>query len=244
MTAPLIGITIHANDAQHRAALDRLCAQAIQGVANAGGLPVLIPPGLDEPALHGLFERLDGLLFTGGGDIAPAYYGGSASSLVAGVDVDRDSAELALMRWALDSAKPFFGICRGLQILNVACGGSLYQDIGECKHAERHTFYPDFPFDMLAHPIEIVPDSQLAHIAGKATLQVNSLHHQACQVVAPGLRVVARARDGMVEAIEVTAHPFGLAVQWHPEALPDAPEMRALFRALVVATRERSCVQT
>lgn len=243
MTAPLIGITTHANDAQHRAALDRLCTQAIEGVARAGGLPVVIPAGLDKPALHGLFERLDGLLFTGGGDIDPACYGAEASSLVAGVDVDRDGAELALMRWALDAAKPFFGICRGLQILNVACGGSLHQDIGECKQAERHTFYPDFPFDMLAHPVAIVPDSQLAQITGETTLRVNSLHHQVCQAVAPSLRVVARAPDSLVEAIEVADHPFGLAVQWHPEALPELSEMRALFQALVLAARRTSGVQ-
>lgn len=235
MRPPLIGITTHASDAEHRAALDRLTAQIVQGIAAAGGLPVLIPPDLDEPALRGIFARLDGLLLSGGGDIDPQAYRAAASPAVGGVDPARDRVELALVRWALDTAKPVFGICRGLQIMNVAGGGSLYQDIADNPAAQRHTFYPDFPFDRLSHPVEIIPDSRLARIVNGTTIAVNSMHHQACHKIAPGLAVVARAPDGMVEALEAPDHPFALAVQWHPEALPSQDEQRALFRALVEA---------
>jgi putative glutamine amidotransferase len=240
MSQPLIGITTHASDAEHRDALDRLSRQIVHAVEAAGGLPVLLPPNLGEAALRGLFERIDGLLLSGGGDIDPARYGASHTPAVGGVDAARDRAELLLAGWALTEQKPFFGICRGLQILNIACGGSLYRDIAEYPGAQRHTFYPDFPFDRLSHPIEIAPGSQLARIVGRTTLDINSLHHQACRAVAAGLRAVARSPDGMVEAIEVEEHPFGLAVQWHPEALPGLPEMRALFGALVAASAQSS----
>jgi len=236
MSQPLIGITTHASDAEHRDALDRLTRQIVQGVEAAGGLPVLLPPNLSAAALRGLFARIDGLLLSGGGDIDPAAYGATRTPAVGGIDAARDRAELALAGWALSEQKPFLGICRGLQILNVACGGSLYRDIAEHPGAQRHTFYPDFPFDRLSHPIEIAPESLLARIVGRTALDINSLHHQACRKIAAGLRVVARAPDGMVEAIEAEEHPFGLAVQWHPEALPAVPEMRALFEALVAAS--------
>lgn len=236
MIQPLIGITTHANDAPHRAELDRLRDQIINGVERAGGLPVLIPPGLSEPTLRGIFVRADGLLLSGGGDLAPSLYGADPSALVDGIDSARDWTELTLVRWALDAAKPMFGICRGLQVLNVACGGTLYRDIGEYPQAQPHTFYPGYPFDLRAHPIEIAAESHLAQIVARATIEVNSLHHQACREIPAGVRIAARAPDGMVEALEVPGHPLALAVQWHPEALPDLAETRALFGALIEAS--------
>jgi putative glutamine amidotransferase len=106
--------------------------------------------------------------------------------------------------------------------------------------AQRHTFYPDVPFDLLAHPVQIVANSRLARIVGGPTLAVNSMHHQACREVGAGLHMIARAPDGLIEALEVPDHPFALAVQWHPEALPEVAEMRALFGALVAACAQRS----
>ena len=240
MTRPLIGITTHATGAPHRDALDRLRDQIIYEVERAGGLPVVIPPGLPEPALRGLFERMDGLLLSGGGDVDPTLYGAAPGALTGGVDVARDQAERELARWSLDAAKPIFGICRGVQVLNVACGGTLYQDIGEYVGAQRHTFYPDLPFDLRAHAVQIEAGSRLGRIVARATLEVNSLHHQACREVAAGLRVVARAPDGLIEALEALDHPFALAVQWHPEALPEMAETQALFGALVAASRQTS----
>lgn len=235
MPAPLIGITTNPTSAPDRDSLDTLLQGIVRGVEAAGGLPVLIPLDLAPDTLRGLYERLDGVLLPGGGDIDPAHYGAEISATVDGVDADRDRVELTLARWVATEGKPLFGICRGLQTLNVALGGTLYQDTTEHADAERHTYYPGLPYDLRPHAIRIAGDSLLAGIVGSEQLRVNSLHHQAVRDVAPGLRVVARAPDGLVEALEVAGHPFALAVQWHPEALLDAPEMRALFEAFVKA---------
>lgn len=235
MPAPLIGITTNPTSAPDRDSLDTLLQGIVRGVEAAGGLPVLIPLDLAPDTLRGLYERLDGVLLPGGGDIDPAHYGAEISATVDGVDADRDRVELTLARWVATEGKPLFGICRGLQTLNVALGGTLYQDTTEHADAERHTYYPGLPYDLRPHAIRIAGDSLLAGIVGSEQLRVNSLHHQAVRDVAPGLRVVARAPDGLVEALEVAGHPFALAVQWHPEALLDTPEMRALFEAFVKA---------
>lgn len=236
MTRPLIGITSHDTSDADRETLDLFLSQITAAVAAAGGNPVTIPPDADPATLRDIFAELDGLLLSGGGDLDPATYGATPTALVAGVDPRRDRAELELARRALAEGKPVLGICRGLQVLNVASGGTLYRDISEHPHAQRHTFYPDLPFDLLSHSIRIDASSRLARIAGRTTLEVNSLHHQACRAVAPGLRVVARAPDGMIEALEAPGHPFALGVQWHPETLPDLAETRALFHAIVAAS--------
>ena len=231
-----IGITCHAAGAENSEDLDILVSQIADAVSRAGGEPVLIPPDLAEAELHARFAALDGLILSGGGDVDPACYHATTTSAVGGVDPNRDRTEITLARWALAAEKPLFGICRGLQLLNVACGGTLYRDMSEHPDALPHSLYPDLPFDLLAHPVAVEPDSRLATLVGAAPFAVNSLHHQACADVAPGLRVVALAPDGTVEAVEAPDHPFALAVQWHPEALPAAPESAALFRALVAAS--------
>src|SRR3989304_2995376 len=129
MSSPLIGITTHPATAPDRAELDTLLDNIVRCVEQAGGLPLLIPLGLDESTLRGLFSRLDGVLFSGGGDIHPAQYGAQWHESVGGVDAERDRVESTLVRWAVSEEKPFFGICRGSQILNVALGGTLYRDI-------------------------------------------------------------------------------------------------------------------
>ncbi|MBM4424124.1 MAG: gamma-glutamyl-gamma-aminobutyrate hydrolase family protein [Chloroflexi bacterium] len=239
MRPPLIGITVHPKTAPDRDDLDTLLEGIIAGVERAGGLPLLIPLGLDEATLRDLYARLDGLLLSGGGDIEPGRYGATMHESMGGVDAERDRAEFALAQWIVNdpARKPLFGICRGLQVINVALGGTLYRDIGEYPNAIRHTFSaPDYPNDYLPHEVKIDEDSTLARVIGQPILRVNSLHHQACRDVAPGLRVSAVAPDGLVEAIEIPHHPFALTVQWHPECLPAAPEMRALFEAFVAAS--------
>jgi len=231
-----IGITLHAPGAQDSEELDVLVSQIAQAVTIAGGTPVLIPPGWDAATLRAQFTALDGLLLSGGGDIDPACYGAAPIASVGGVDPDRDHTEFTLTQWALAEDKPIFGICRGLQLLNVACGGALYRDVSEYADAIRHAYTQGYPSDLVVHPVRIAADSLLAAIVGKGDVPVNSLHHQACSVVAQGLRVVAWAPDGMVEAVEVPDHRFALAVQWHPEALPEAVESQALFRAFVAAS--------
>ena len=161
MTQPLIGITTHATTESDRETLDRFLDQIIRGVEEAGGLPVLIPMGLHEATLRGVFARLDGLLLTGGGDIDPAHYGTTATAVVEGIDPVRDQVELALARWAFGERKPVFGICRGLQVMNVAGGGTLYRDISQYPGAHPHTYYPDYPLDLTPHTVEIDPASRL-----------------------------------------------------------------------------------
>lgn len=234
-----IGITLHPPTSPDREELDLLAAQIADGVAAAGGEPVMIAHDLDEATLCARFRSIDGLILSGGGDVDPALYGESAILAVGGVDAGRDRTELMLARWALAQKKPLFGICRGLQVLNVACGGALYQDVSQHDGALQHAYYPDYPHDFLAHTVSIAPGSRLAAILGAETAQVNSLHHQACRNVAQTLSVTAHAPDGIIEALEVAEHPFALAVQWHPEALPRMAESKALFGALIAASQRQ-----
>jgi putative glutamine amidotransferase len=231
-----IGITLHPNTSPDREELDQLVSQIAAGVVAAGGEPLLIAAELEEAPLYAQFASLDGLILSGGGDVDPARYGERPTLHLGGVDEQRDRTELLLAGWALAERKPLLGICRGLQLLNVACGGALYQDVSQHDGAMQHAYYPNYPHDYLAHGIILEPDSLLAALLGKTTVQVNSLHHQACRSMAPALRVVARAADGIVEAAEIVEHPFALAVQWHPEALLQTEESRALFGALVAAS--------
>jgi putative glutamine amidotransferase len=215
----------------------------IDAIHNAGGLPVLIPSDINECEQKELVDRLDGILLTGGGDIAIDYFNGEQHPAVYGIDAARDATELGLMKNAISSGKPFLGICRGLQVVNVALGGTLFTHIpDQLSNALVH----DYPGEdgiqartTLLHPVEIEVDSQLGRILGKKTLQVNSLHHQGIKDVAPGLRSVAFAPDELVEAIELPDHPFGIAVQWHPEWLTDQEAIRRLFKAFVNAAAEK-----
>jgi putative glutamine amidotransferase len=212
-------------------------AAYVRSVADAGGLPVLVPLLEDEKLLRALYERLDGLLLPGGGDIDPMLYGETARPEcgVEGVDPLRDRVELALARWALGEERPILGICRGQQTLNVAAGGTLYQDVGHQVHnAWRHQFLGER--DNLVHPIVVAPDTRLARVLGTTELRVNSIHHQAVARLGPGLRDVAHAPDGVIEGLEHQGHPFALAVQFHPEELTPVHEPSArLFDAFVAA---------
>ncbi|MBX7214715.1 MAG: gamma-glutamyl-gamma-aminobutyrate hydrolase family protein [Thermoflexales bacterium] len=238
MKKPLIGITMHADRDPIRAELDTLVEGIVTGLERAGGLPVLIPHGLSDETARAVFERLDGILFTGGGDVEPALYHAAREAETAGVDADRDRVEMALARWAADEGTPFFGICRGSQVVNVALGGTLYQEVSRAPNAMKHTYGgSDYPDSYLAHPVQVAEDSHLARLLGKPVLSVNSMHHQMVARPSPRVRPTALSPDGHVEAIEVADHPFGVAVQWHPEALLHIPEMQALFDGLVDACR-------
>ena len=234
---PLIGITTHSLHDPNREALDRLCAGAVDAVAAAGALPVLVPHGLAEATLLALAARFDGLLITGGGDVAAACYGGAGHPGIAGVDDWRDRAEIALARLAVQRCLPFLAICRGMQVLNVALGGTLHPELADLPGMLRHDSDPALPYDRVAHTVEVRAGTRLATLVGATVVPVNSLHHQAIDRLAPSLEVTAVAPDGLVEAVEVAAHGFGLAVQWHPEAMPQEASARALFEGLVAASR-------
>jgi len=211
----------------------------VEAVAIASGAPVLIPLNLTEEALRAIYERLDGLLLAGGGDLDPKHYGEAIHEKCGQPDEARDTVELTLARWSLAEGLPVFGICRGIQVMNVAAGGALYQDIASQSPASlKHDCWPGYPRDYLAHQVTISGDSQLAAILSQGQVAVNSMHHQAVKDLAPRFRVVARSADGLIEAIEAHDHPFALGVQWHPEELvEDAPPMRRLFEDFVSAAR-------
>ena len=238
MAHPLIALTgttcVHPKYEMEMAALGQ---RYLDAILHAGGTPLILPPTLPPEEAPALLRRVDGVLLTGGGDIAPERYGGQPHPKVYGVLPQRDALELALAREALAQGKPLFGICRGIQVLNVALGGTLYEDLAEqSPHSLPHRRDPRTERTLLAHEVEVAPNSRLAAIVGASRLAVNSLHHQGIRNLAPGLQATAHAPDGLVEAVEAPHHPFALAVQWHPEWLYDTePRMAALFHAFVAA---------
>jgi putative glutamine amidotransferase len=236
MTQPTIGLTTSHTSTSSGRAETKIANAYLQAVLDAGGTPLLIPNNIPDEGLRSLFSRLDGLLLTGGGDIHPQRYNGSSHSQVYGVDEQRDRTEIILLQEAIRNKQPFLGICRGIQVVNVAHGGTLYEDISD-QHpgALKHDYYPDLPRDYLAHEIKIDSCSQMAQALDCSQVRVNSLHHQAVRSVSPDLRAVAHAPDGIVEGLELPGYPFGLAVQWHPECLQAHAPMRALFVKFVSA---------
>ena len=238
MALPLIGITTARVLNNSNIHVMSAAEAYVQAVYKAGGLPVLIPLGIADTDLAALLERLDGLLFTGGGDIAPERYGGQPHPRVYDIDPDRDRMELSLVKMAVDVRMPFLGICRGFQVVNVAFGGGLYEDIlDQHPGALKHDYFPGYPRDQLVHPVTITPGSRLAEILGQTEVGVNSLHHQGVRKVPGALPLTALAPDGIPEAVELPGHPFGLAVQWHPEWLQAHAPMRRLFVAFVEAAK-------
>jgi putative glutamine amidotransferase len=202
----------------------------VEAVRAAGGLPLVLPvlgPGDVDAAL----DAVDGLLLTGGGDVDPACYGAATAPEVGGVDRGRDDWELHLPRTAAAAGVPVLAVCRGMQVVNVAAGGSLVQHlpaVTPLSHADRERSRRE------VHPVTVAAGSALAGITGAGRLDVNTLHHQAVDRLGAGLRVTALAPDGVVEGIEANAgHLVG--VQWHPELLADRPPHLALFRWLVAA---------
>lgn len=241
MPAPLIGLTVGRVQKPKQIWHLQTPEAYSRAISAAGGAPVLIPPGLAAADMRELRSRLDGLLLTGGGDLDPALFGGQPHPRVYDIDPQRDELEIELARLAARNCWPFLGICRGLQVLNVALGGSLFTHIADqLPNALRHDFLPDWPRDHLAHTVRLQANSRLEHTLGCAELQVNSLHHQGAEKIAPGLSATAHSPDGLVEALELPSHPFGLAVQWHPEELVSSQPMQALFKAFVKAAQAQN----
>lgn len=232
---PLIGISLDADATVARYELKRTYVDAVLG---AGGLPILVPFAAPAAADEYL-ALLDGLVLSGGAfDVPPALYGEEVRAVCGPVVPERSETELRLLRSALASGMPVLGVCGGMQLLNVALGGSLHQDLpadlGIRSHQQPH------PRDVPSHDVEVVAGTRLAALAGAGRLRVNSTHHQAVKAVAPGLLVSARAPDGVVEGIELPGHPFALGIQWHPEsALRHEPRHAELYRGLVLAAAGR-----
>jgi len=243
MRKPLIGCTTYRMKSKNGSMpLYALRPAYVEALRAAGGVPVLIPLGLMVDELQAIFAQIDGLLLPGGGDIEPTrYQGQSDHETVAGIDVDRDRVELELTSWAVKQEKPMLAICRGLQVFNVALGGSLWEDVySQMANAQFHSYVDIKPREYIAHPVVVQGGSRLAQQLGAQTVEVNSLHHQGIRALAAGVTAVAHAPDGLIEAIEILDHPYAIGVQWHPEDLaPTNPAMQALFDGLVQAAANR-----
>lgn len=237
---PLIGITTYDGKSPTDLPIVAVQTSYINAILQAGGVPILLPSQLGREEWQALYPHLGGILLTGGGDIDLKYFVGMPHPKISDVDDERDALELPLLRRAAEDRKPFLGICRGCQVVNVALGGTLYTHIPDQMQTDiRHDCYPDIPRTHLAHPVRIEEDSQISKIFGEPILQVNSLHHQGIKDLAPGLKPVAYSPDGLVEAVELPGHPFGYAVQWHPEWLTDQQPTRNLFKAFVEAAGKK-----
>lgn len=231
---PLIGVTTYRMTNSLGINVHGVAEAYLNAVQDAGGLPVMIPLGLSEDTLNALLPRLDGILFTGGGDIDPAHYNQLDDICSHDIDPDRDRVEFWLLKHALSQNKPLMGICRGFQLMNVGLGGSLYSDVqSQMPGALKHDYYPNWSRDYPAHSIQIEPNTRLAEILGTLETEVNSLHHQSVRELGAGIVPLAYAPDGTVEALQITNNPFGIAVQWHPEWLQAHEPMRNLFRAFI-----------
>jgi putative glutamine amidotransferase len=236
--APIIGITTNQSQNSNGQTTIMLMQSYVNAVMQAGGVPVLIPSQIAANGWDVLYSRLDGILFSGGGDIGLEYAPGEPHPRIDGVDVARDSLELQMVRAAASDGKPFLGICRGCQVVNVALGGTLYTHIpDQLPNALDHS-YPGNMRTVLVHEIKIEEGTHVAEIFGEPIIKVNSLHHQGLKDIAPTLRVVGHAPDGLVEAVELPDHPFGIAVQWHPEWLTDQQPTRNLFTTFVKAAAD------
>ncbi|MBO4110701.1 gamma-glutamyl-gamma-aminobutyrate hydrolase family protein [Streptococcus suis] len=212
----------------------------VNSVIRSGGIPLIIPISQDETVIDGYIGSIDGLILSGGHDVNPLNYDEEPDQKLGDIFPLRDWFDSQLLQKAKEKRIPILGICRGCQIINVSHGGSLWQDLSYAegvtiKHWQAH--HPD----LATHSIVIEEDSVLYHVLGEKKVMVNSFHHQVIRKVGDGFRVVARARDGVIEAIESTDYPFMIGVQWHPEMLHHCDAgMCRLFKALVEAAQGMS----
>ncbi|MDX9871323.1 MAG: gamma-glutamyl-gamma-aminobutyrate hydrolase family protein [Clostridia bacterium] len=222
-----IGITCGWRESEQRHLLHE---EYVRAIAGSGGIPVLLPAAPPELA-ESYYQIVDGLLFSGGDDIDPGYFGEEPVAALGEITPKRDAFELRLAELAWRGKKPVLGICRGIQLLNVALGGTLHQDIG---HLTVLMHNQKAPRTHAVHQVDVAAGSCLGKILGTKTLRVNSYHHQAVNQIAQGLQVTAHSKDGLVEALEAEGEAFFLGVQWHPECtyLVDAAS-RKLFAAFV-----------
>lgn len=242
---PLIGVTMQSLQAVEGIpaamppswVMNRMYLDAL---VRAGAAPVMLPLLTDGPeALRDMYDRLDGLLLPGGVDIHPSSYGQAARPGLRRTDPERDAVELTLARWALADDLPILGLCRGLQVINVAQGGTLFQDIAtERLGTGRHDFEPpEFERSFLAHHVDVAAGSRVRQLAGEPAVLVNSMHHQGVDRLGAGLVITALAPDGVAEAVEGPGR-FVLGVQWHPESLvPGDRVASSLFSEFVGACR-------
>lgn len=238
MKKPVIGLTpAHDTDTGDLA----MRSTYLKALSAADVIPVVLPLTLSPDGCEQMAQALDGFVFTGGPDPHPFLFGEDTHRACGNVSSVRDTMELALLSAVLKTRKPVLGICRGIQIINVGLGGSIYQDIpsqysANCVFPIAHR--QPFAYHLPSHKVELMGGSRLAEICGSAVLSVNSMHHQAVRNLAPSLTACAMAPDGLIEGVEITSHPWFLAVQWHPEHLWEHDDASArLFQSFGDACR-------
>ena len=235
---PLIGIPCHAliraETGRPIYANNRSYVHAVESV---GGIPILIPMIKDLTILTALLSRLDGLLLPGGIDLHPSRYGEEVHPLTEEADLEQDEFEITLASWALQQDIPVLGICRGMQLINIVLGGTLFQDIDLLYPDNVVHSHRDWPRTHFAHHIIVEPGSRMEKILGTRDVKVNSLHHQAIKEAGKGVRITGRAPDGIPELLEVTGYRFVMAAQGHPEEIYSVePAFERLFAAFVQAS--------
>jgi len=231
---PVIGITAGFNNSDEKHFLTDYYVQAVE---NLGGIPIILP-SLNINLIEHVYDLVDGLIFSGGADIDPGFFGESPRRGIGEITPIRDKFELCLAKKALNGSKPVLGICRGIQVLNIAAGGTLYQDIEKVTTQEHDQKAPKWaPF----HQVEILEDSLLFQIIGKNKVKVDSFHHQAVKDLGIGLKKTAWSEDGLIEAFESdTAGKIIIGVQWHPECSWNREQCsRALFEFLIKCAGKR-----
>lgn len=197
-------------------------------IEKSGGLPLVLPYIESEEIIDAFVDSCDGFLFTGGADIEPEYYGEEKKDTCGETEPSRDKLEFAVLKKVLEKNKPILGICRGLQLINVAMGGTLYQDIpterrSDIRHVQTEDKYAP------SHPILVERDTPLSHLVGKGIMTGNSFHHQAIKTLASGLKVMAKSHDGMIEGVYAPHKKYLYAYQWHPERLYSFDDNKILF---------------
>ena len=231
---PMIGVTTEL-DSERYAKLEYPYVKAIEA---CGGIPLILPYACEEATLERLIELCDGFFFTGGHDIDPARYGETVKETCGARQYHRDDVEFRLFEKVKHTNKPLLGVCRGAQFLNVALGGTLYQDIPSevvttvAHRQSEEKFCP-------SHEVQIVEDTPLYALQGRDRMPANSFHHQAVKTLGGGLNVMAKAADGVIEAVYHTGERYIRAYQWHPERLMDVSrENRAIFVDFIKACLE------
>lgn len=224
---PLIGLTMHPVEGKME-----INNTYINAIKRAGGIPLCIPY-LDEETVDSVMDSLNGVLLIGGYDVNPLIYGQEPHPKLGMVIDERDQSEILMAKKAFERKMPLLGICRGEQVMNVAFGGTLYQDIDtQVEHVLKHT--QASMRHELTHTVELFP-SKLQQIIGQDSILTNSFHHQAVDAIASGFLLNARTKDGVVEGIEHPEHPYCIGVQWHPEGLQNDEPSDKLFKSFIEA---------
>ena len=242
MNRPLVGMTMNAVCAHEKMRPSTFGSHYLNfsytsAIVQAGGIPVAIPFGPTKN-IDPILKNLRRIVVTGGKDIDPAVYGQEPQQECGPFISEKSLWERELVLAADELDLPLLGICLGMQLVNVARGGTLYQDVPTAKPSDVNHPYPLEKRRIECHTVFVQPESKLAHIFGSGKIPVNSLHHQGIDQLGKGLSIVARAEDGLIEAIEDKQRSFLLAVQWHPEDLQHIPRHQALFNAFIEACRE------